>query len=190
MIRRCGCAKKVFIKLSINRIRVSCVPRAWRRIDVHRCAPLATLTRTHPGTDSVGRTRASSITYSRRCLVRAKFSVRRNDRDRPTAECPEPYADIGPSGSRPVGGARVCATQRDRRGDHQNDCQRDAENDCRGTHEAKAKGVAAATRAVPRTCGARGREDASQNTLQLVRRRARAAFSSIDARPRRIVASG
>lgn len=38
-IRRCGCAKKRFIKLSINRIRGSCGPHVWRRIDVH---PLCT----------------------------------------------------------------------------------------------------------------------------------------------------
>jgi hypothetical protein len=34
-IRRCGCATRASIKLSINRIRASCGPRGWRRTAAH-----------------------------------------------------------------------------------------------------------------------------------------------------------
>jgi len=53
-IRRCGCAMRASIKLFINRIRVSCGPRRWRRIDAHRYAPVVTTAERTSASSAVG----------------------------------------------------------------------------------------------------------------------------------------
>lgn len=112
LIGRCGCAMRVSIRLSTNRVRVFYDHRGWRRTAVHRCAAVEiTAARTSDnsaGGDASTNT-CSPSTTDRSCpsighrqgTGRAiSSSVTTSLRDRHTRRTPDPNSAPHPSAAR------------------------------------------------------------------------------------------